>query len=384
MGDGIRAFMHALKESHITRDDDMLEFVKRYFIVSRKSGARALQDAAIAIVNGNYGDKTVKELFTVLNDVVPLVAKDSLIQNIYYHIRKAVKTKYGVHDPSQDLDSPMHQASLTLMRFDQVKWRANRRAYTKRVADGNRRPTRYSFSGIKAGVVHLMKSLDLADGLLLLQICSGARIGEIVYGARFESIGPRFIKQIGVLKAKGHRTVDKPVLFITTDEFIRRFQSYRDVLTRRGVVDAKSATRVIAGMNAQTKKVFNVDDFHSHELRKLYAEMSWRVYGQHMKQSGWTSSVLGHDPDSVQVSTSYMTVDLPLTAEDTKDVIRLAVDPVAVPRNTKSRDGQAFQRMLGTIAALEHNNIKVTTQSLREYGYGAKVIREYITMGRRE
>lgn len=384
MADGIKAFMVALRGSNITVDRDMLELVNRYFIVNRKSGARALQDAVIHTINGDYGDKTLKELFTILNVVVPRFTGDSLTQNIYYHIRKAVKAKYGVHDPSSGMESPVHLASLTLMRFDQAKWKAKRDEYTKKVAYGNTNPTKYVFAGIKGGVKELMSSMDLADGIILLQISSGARVGELVYGSDFRAKGNRFITQIGVFKAKEHRTIDKPVLFITADEFIRRFRMYREVLRRRGVVDAKTSTRVIAGLNARTKKIFGVEDFHTHELRKLYAEMSWRVYGQHMKQSGWTSTVLGHDPRSVQVSTSYTTVDLPLTADDIKDVIKMTVAPVDIPRNTNARDGQSFQRMLKTIQALEHNNIKVTTQELRSHGYGSKVIREYITMGRRE
>ena len=40
-------------------------------------------------------DKTVIEMLKVLNTLVPAVASDSTVQNVYVQIRKAVKATHG-------------------------------------------------------------------------------------------------------------------------------------------------------------------------------------------------------------------------------------------------------------------------------------------------
>ena len=51
---------------------------------------------------------------------------------------------------------------------------------------------------------------------------------------------------------------------------------------------------------------------------------------------------------------------------------------VPVPRNLNRRDGKAMDRLLATVEALKQNNQKITSRLLKSYGYGQRVILEYM------
>ena len=51
---------------------------------------------------------------------------------------------------------------------------------------------------------------------------------------------------------------------------------------------------------------------------------------------------------------------------------------VPVPKNINRRDGKVAERLLLTIFALKQNNQKITARLLKSYGYGQRVILEYM------
>ena len=128
-----RKFVRELKGANIKDDITLLEFVKKYHKTERKSGIRSLQDHVIQLIKDGINDSTLKELFNVLNVVVPNTANDSVVQDVYKNIRHAVKSRYGIN-------SEMHNKSLTLMKFDLVRWREIKSEYIKKVAQANKEP----------------------------------------------------------------------------------------------------------------------------------------------------------------------------------------------------------------------------------------------------
>jgi hypothetical protein len=372
-----------LKGTEIRDDGHLLSVVNEYNPkTQRKSGVRALEDLVVTAIQEGVNEQNMIEMFGMLNVVVPRVAGDSLTQNTYYKIRKAVIAKYGK-------ESEMYSKSLTLMVFDRNRWYENRARYNAKVSQANENPVQFSFDTVAKVVEVLMASNNYVDALLLLQFSSGARIGELLYFAEFEDAKPPYIKQIGVLKSKTDRTVTKPVLFLTVEDFLGRFKRLKEQLKPLNIKTDDDARKLNVKINRRVKQVFANKDLHTHDLRKIYADLSYKTYADKQQKSAWVSRVLGHDMKSIQVSSSYTTVNIDLNEQDIARVKHLGVDIaqdvqdekqddlIPVPRNTTARDGKALERLHETVEALKANGVKVTARELRKYGYGARTVKQW-------
>lgn len=369
-----RTFTRGLKAADIKTDEDMLTYVKSYHDTNRQSGMRALQDYVIYIIAG-INPQTLKELLKVLNVVVPSIAGDALTQDIYTAIRKAIISRFGA-------DSEMYAKSRTIMKFDLTKWRENKIEYIKKVAEANKNPKEYSFAKIKEVLINTHDG-DYIDQLIFLQLCSGSRVGELIYFSKYEEVkdSKNFIKQIRVLKSKVDRDVIKPILFISPSEFIAIFNTLRATLVKKNITNAVAAQAINTTLNNRIKKLFDDTDVSTHDLRKLYGDLAFQVYSTNEKDTAYISMVLGHDINSVQVSTSYLTVAVHLTSIDKKVVRKMDFTAAAaadIPRNTTARDGLGAERLRLTVMALNQNNIAITARVLGSYGYGMRIINQYM------
>jgi integrase len=366
-----RAFTRSLKVAPINTDEELLAFIKTYKNTIRKSGVRALEDYVCELIR-TINPQTLKELLKVLNILVPKIAKDALTQDVYVNIRKAILYRFGKGE--------MYEKSRTIMKFDINKWRENKAVYMKKVADANASPKEYSFTKIKEVLKNTYDG-DYVDKLILLQLCCGSRTGELIYFSTYEETKDnQFIIQHKVLKSKVERDVLKPVLFIDTKTFMKFFNETRKQLVELGITNAITAQAINTTINHRLKKLFDDDDVSTHDMRKLYADMAYQVYAENEKNTAYVSRVLGHDANSVQVSTSYLTVNVKLTANDKKIIKHMDFNKniVDVPRNENVRDGKGDERLLLTIQAMKNNNQKITARSLQSYGYGARTVREYM------
>ena len=381
-----RTFIRDLRDSKIDSDEDLLTFMKKYDpTTTRKSGIRELQDYTIALIKNNINDATLIELFGVLHVLTPRIAGDALLQDVYHKIRRAVIDRYG-------RDSTLHKKSLTSMRFDQTKWRANKKAYIKKVAQRNREPIEFQFNIIRSVVERIYTSSDLVDRVILALLCSGARVGEVLYKASFKrpptsktSKGDEpthYVIQQGILKSKTLTELTKPILFIDVNYFIRVVRQLKIDLLAVGIDSAETATAFIPTINRRTKKYFNDEKIHTHDLRKIYANIAFQVYAKKEKDTAYVSDVLGHDRDSVQVSTSYLTLNVNMTDDD-RAFVKSNLQPIqpifiTVPRNTKQRDGQQLERLKLTVDAMRANDERITARTLKLYGYGSRIISDYL------
>ena len=222
------------------------------------------------------------------------------------------------------------------------------------------------------------------DLFIFLQLCVGSRFGELLHYSNFEKVDDKtMVKQIGILKGKNEevRSVTKPVLFITPTKFLAEFKRLRTLLAAEKIDNNDLIQKRV---NRRLKKLFH-DDTSSHDLRKIYADVAFKVYGKKEKDTAYIAHVLGHAEGSVQVSTSYLTVNIDLTNEDKTDIIERRIPTfeevkhiVEVPRNINRRDGKAMDRLLLTISALKANEEKITARKLKDFGYGQRVILEYM------
>ena len=366
-----RTFYRGLK--NINADRELLEYVNNYDKdIDRKTGARALESLVIKHIEAGIPDKTIVELFKILGDVIPRVAGDSLQQNIFAKIRAQVNISYYDNDK-------IRSKSMTIMRFSQEKWKKYRIDYMKKVSDNNENPTEFEFKKILTVVENARKSYDVDAKLVLLELCSGSRSGELIHYSDFQEVEnrPNYVKQINVLKGKDEaeiREIIKPILFIPVPEFIQKFRDVRRELT----ASEASNPAVYYSMNKKSNELLGIP---THTLRKLYAQLAYDTYAKNEKQTAFTSRVLGHGENSITVSLSYMTVhvngvdkslvkELPVI-EDDKENIEIPYNAV------NKRDGKSQERLHRTIEALKANNVKVTLRVLKGYGYGSGSVATY-------
>ena len=218
--------------------------------------------------------------------------------------------------------------------------------------------------------------LDLAIGL---QLACGGRVSEILsYGTFSESKTEHYVIQKGILKQRGpdrREEVEKPIIHYTRFQFFAMLHKLREKLKKKidDIKKGKSTHYELSQeynnkINNRVRSLFG-EDLHSHDLRKIYANLSYDLFADKAKtsESSWISNVLGHSPNSLEVSKSYSVVSL----------VDVPKDETIIPRNTKARDGHAYDRLLKTVEALQKNEMPIDSRVLKSYGYGSSTVEQY-------
>ena len=356
-----------------------------------KSTLKRLIDVCITNIP-KTNESNIIEMYGMLNTVVPILTGDSGVQIAFLKIRKQLKKRFQE-------GSEVLKKSYTLMRFDQEKWRANREKYNEKVFNNNNQKIQIPEELIHSIVEKLKISDSPIDKAILLQLACGGRSVEILSYSNYSRseiqnniIQHRFAKQKG--EKADHRTeVDKPLLFLTQSEFLKILQEMRTKIE-----DDKKSSYEIAQLyntpiNNRIRELFKLP-LHSHDMRKLYANIAYTTRCNKSKQSeqAYINHILGHAPQSFEVAKCYSTISVvPVEApiqieqkasiEEKKAPIQIEQKEekkeIEIPTNNKRRDGNSFERMMITIEALKANNISITARKLKAYGYGSRTIQMY-------
>jgi integrase len=319
-------------------------------------------------------DKTVIEMFKILNTLVPAVSTDSTVQNVYVQIRKAVKATHGE-------DSVVGRKAYTVLRFDQIKWRAARAEYQAKVIERNSHKKHFDQSNIYDIMDTLpdRDDVDFVDLTICLQLACGGRVSEILSFAEFKASPEKHhIIQTGILKSKTRTQVTKPVIRYSVDKFLELMGKMRGMIKpqlrdiKNGKMDHYEFSQDSnSKINRRVSRYLGEKEA-SHTLRKIYSTLAYEQYANKndVSESSYLSNVLGHDLKSLDVSKSYSTVSVvkrqkkePERKVDFKDLV--------VPHNLKVRDGNGMNRLRETARVLKLEDMPVTNKILRSYGYSA-------------
>jgi integrase len=269
--------------------------------------------------------------------------------------------------------------SYKIMQFDQEKWRANRAAYNEKVFERNGNKRQIDINKVYDVMDLARRSEDPLDLAIGLQLACGGRISEILsYGEFTASKNLGYIIQKGILKQRGdnrREEVEKPVIHYTRPQFFEMLGKLREKLSQKiDDINNKKYTHYELSQDFNTKinnrvKSLFGEALHSHDLRKIYANLSYDLFADKAKtsESSWIADVLGHSPNSLEVSKSYSVVSL----------VDMPKDDTAIPRNTKARDGHAYDRLLKTVEALQKNDMVIDSRVLKSYGYGSSTVEQY-------
>jgi hypothetical protein len=269
------------------------------------------------------------------------------------------------------------------MQFNQETWRANRAAYNEKVFDRNADKRQIDVNKVYDVMDLARQSEDPLDLAIGLQLACGGRISEILsYGNFTESKTENYVIQKGILKQRGpdrREEVEKPIIIhYTRPQFFEMLGKLREKLKKKltDIKKGKSTHYELSQeyntkINNRVRSLF-AEALHSHDMRKVYANLSYDLFADKAKtsESSWISDVLGHSPNSLEVSKSYSVVSL----------VDVPKDETVIPRNTKARDGHAYDRLLKTVDALKRNEMPIDSRTLKSYGYGSSTVEKYFKL----
>jgi hypothetical protein len=379
----------------------------------------------IAVLEKNIPGTSVKdatEILKRLNLLIPAIYIDRPNKPGDKAIEGAMKLIRKIYAANWGKDHAIIGLSMTILRFDQKKWKTNKKEADSKVADKNRNPIFFEESDIYEAMDKAKVSNDYAMLALGLEMSIGGRMNEILGFSEYSESKehPGWIRQFKISKQKTdsdtNKSVDKPLIYYTTSEFFSMLKELRKQVKVKKKKDQtfEEFSRSVNGkINREVKKLFaehkNVDEISSHMMRKLYASMSYALYGGKMSESGWLNTVLAHQRDSVSVAANYSVVKITskldksslgiankvaeLTAQnkttdlainDLADEVEemkvninktgMAITKVSIPRNIRLKDGRAIDRLRESVKQMELKNVKITNTGLRALGFGSKAV----------
>jgi integrase len=260
------------------------------------------------------------------------------------------------------------------MQFDQERWRARRDAYNEKVFERNADKRQIDIKKVYDVMNLARQSQDFLDLAIGLQLACGGRISEILsYGNFTESKTDGYVIQTGILKQRGpdrREEVVKPIIHYTRPQFFEMLGKLREKLSQKlaEIKKGKSTHYELSQdfnnkINNRVKSLFG-EALHSHDMRKIYANLSYDLFADKAKtsESSHIADVLGHSPNSLEVSKSYSVVAL----------VDVPKDETAIPRNSRARDGHAYDRLLKTVEALRTQDT-YTLDTIQDIGRFAGV-----------
>lgn len=263
-------------------------------------------------------------------------------------IRNIIKDKYG-HNSEQ------HKLSLEITAIKKSDKIDMMSVQKEKVFDKNANQDIVKSNDIFKMIRENMDHPDPFFRMIALFICSGSRPIELFEKSSFEAIDDEWVKQVGLAKKKKGNANDfyviKPIVYITSHDFIDELSTVRTEVARlfkpKGMLESEFddlderasdgdvnafikinsfllgkrgqlKQSISARLNNAAHKIFqNNEDFSAYFCRKLYAILSYEqvgqypnIHGERMNISAWTSSVLGHEENSLLTSHNYTHVSL--------------------------------------------------------------------------
>jgi integrase len=170
----------------------------------------------------------------------------------------------------------------------------------------------------KDQLLSLMKvKFKIVPAIILAQIASGSRLIEILSDEfKFSEGKENYIKQNNVAKNRDteEREVEKPILFMTPENFIKLMSFIRSKMTNKeGDDNVILSNRYGKRVNAKVKKIAKEVGMpginSSHDLRRIYGVYSYKKFASsNMSFQVWLSKVLGHS--DLNSAANYSTINL--------------------------------------------------------------------------
>lgn len=156
-------------------------------------------------------------------------------------------------------------------------------------------PVQYDQLDILKKIKDYSRSDLLNERIVALLLSSGSRPCELLELSIYEPVDDTFIKQTGIAKKRTEKEnafVIKPLIGLSTAEFMNVFQSIPRLKTS-------------SQLNSSLNKVGVLGDLPLYTCRKLYAAISYELYGSAVTKSLWFSRILGHAATDLNTQNNY-------------------------------------------------------------------------------
>ena len=157
----------------------------------------------------------------------------------------------------------------------------------------------------------LIKKWDIIAALMLAEICCGARLIELLSDKFTYTASAKegWIVQSDVAKNKTGviRPVTKPIIFLTVPAFLELIGTIRSKMTTKpNDTNVTLSNRYSKRIAAKIKTMRILGLSSSHDLRRIYANYSYSLFGAGMSLQVYLKRALGHD--NFSAAANYSTV----------------------------------------------------------------------------
>jgi len=326
--------------------------------------------------------------------------------NLFTTFNNRMKSKFGI-------SSNEYKYSQTVMKQGTLQ-----KMERKELAEERRRKKHSTILEVSSETIYKaiydgLTSSDLSTQLIAAALASGSRLIEILALSTFKAKGNFGILAVGVAKNADQKTIFKPVIALTPDEFCLLVERIRigakdivgsyDNLT----VDKKQeiTQKVDHLANDQVKKIFG-PLCHFHDLRAIYGTFSYELFSRDGSLNIWLTKVLGHSDKNMNASLSYCTVKISRDEQydimNIKDEVEMLkaryvtlCSSIQVPianevalenssgskvifrKQPKRRDHLQQKRISDHVDEMDLKDVPVTWENLLKLGYGTKAIRSF-------
>lgn len=228
---------------------------------------------------------------------------------------------------------------------------------------------------------------NVIDDIIVAIMATGSRIVEVLGIGEYTAIDDLYIRQVGIAKKTGGKYKDafviKPVIGLRAPDvvdIINGIRASNPALQSKTLKAAERTNMYDNKVNKRIRKLFGVDWITAHKLRAAYGSYSYKLYADQDKitLNAWLSSVLGHESDNIETAASYAAVNVKLGGDlhDEKDPEEKAARRTSVIRGAdQARRMELLDRVYGELL---EKGIKPTHKAMKQYGFGTKVVSEYL------
>jgi Telomere resolvase len=266
--------------------------------------------------NGSVPEETI----TILSELKAFIDHTyARPEGMYSKVRKMISEAVGM--------PLVLTAARKIIRQNQKDFQALQRKAEKIVAFKNSHQTVLSMTYIRSVVTRLKTSTVFSDNVVLLMLSCGARKIEILDKETSTFFGhedlPHRITQVGIAKKRREddlSPITKPLLFITTTEFLFRLQRTREVVESREKKGkeaiGKTFSHVLEKLCQELwpQHVANGYRTGTHVNRAIYANVAYKKFGRAGESlTHFIKNGLGHD--SMGTAAHYMNVSIAFDEE---------------------------------------------------------------------
>ena len=226
----------------------------------------------------------LEQLLIDLNITFPKLYSNNRVLDVYYsRIRGQIKKVHG---------SEAHKMSLELLKIPvDSKIKIIKEAHQK-VHLKNENLAEISLTWVRRLVEKYIDDEDIYKLVLIVCICSGCRPIEVLGMSDFSMCPDNYICQDGVAKSRVHKTIEKPIIFISSKIFIDKVHLIRKYLEADGKISSYDSAKLQEAASFVFEGRYN---FYC--SRKFYALISYDLKkrsGNFPSYVNWISTVLGH------------------------------------------------------------------------------------------